>query len=125
MPAPIDNFDGTLELVSVQFEYDERRLTWFPIFIPLPPFPGVAVGQFEASTRLTMQLRLVNAQERQVWTRSYDDGARLGVWDYPYDSTWLPGIKFVAHEAAWRLAQQVLQDLRDWQAAERMKPRIM
>lgn len=123
MPSQGDNFDGVLELVSVQFAYDERRLTWFPILIPY--LGGGLVGQFEASTRLSIQLRLFDAQGRQVWSRDYDDGARQSTWDYPMDSAWLAGVKRAAHDAAWRLSQLVLLDLREWQAAERVKSRTM
>jgi hypothetical protein len=41
------------------------------------------------------------------------------------DSAWIPGVQRMAHEAASRLSQQVMQELRDWQAAERVKPRSM
>ena len=123
MPIQGDSVDGILELVSVQFDYDERRLTWFPI--PIPFLGGLVIGQFEASARLSLQLRLVDALGRQVWTRNYDDGSRTSVWDYPGSSDWRAGIQLVAHEAAWRLSQQVLRDLRDWQATERTKPRVM
>ena len=72
-----------------------------------------------------MQLKLVDAQGHQVWTRDYDDGSKQSIWDYPTDSTWLAGIQLAAHDAAWRLSQQVLRDLRDWQAAERVRSRVM
>jgi len=91
------------ELVSVQFECDEHRLTLMPVPIP---FIGSSVGHFEASTRLSMQLKLVDARGSHVWTRKYDDGSRRGVWDYPVNPAWLAGIKLATQEAAWRLSQQ-------------------
>ena len=123
VPVQGENFDATLELVSARFDYDERRLTWFPV--PIPFALGLEVGQFEASARLSMQLRLVDAQGQPVWSRDYDDGPRTSVWDYPWNPDWRAGIQRVAHEAAWRLAQQVLQDLRDYQATQRIKPRTL
>jgi hypothetical protein len=120
---PGDGFAGTLELVSVQFDDDERMLTLVPLLVPV--VGGTMVGEFEATMRLSLQINLFDAQARQVWTKNFDDGARKAVWAYPADSTWLPGVRQVAHEAAWRLSQQVLQQPRDWQAAERVKPRSM
>lgn len=122
MPRPGDGFDATLEVVSVRFDYDERLLWLVPIPIPIV---GFVAGNFEASMRLAVQLRLVDAQGQQVWTKYYDDGVQRAEWQFPSDDRWLPGVQRVVHEAAWRLAQQALQDLRDWQAAERVRPRAL
>ncbi len=121
MAASSENSAATLELVSLRFDYGERRLTWFPILIPFGL--GFAVGQFEASTRLSIQLRLFDGQGLLAWARNYDDGAQLGVWSYPSDPDWHTGLQRIAHEAAWRLAQRALQDLREWHAGERTRLR--
>jgi hypothetical protein len=74
---------------------------------------------------LAFDLRLFDAQGRLVWRRTYDDDAGRLVWTTASaESTPIPeDIGRVTHEAAWRLAQLVLRDLREWMNRERMRPR--
>lgn len=120
-PAPDAGYGATLEWSAVRFDYDEQLRVLVPLFW---------VGEFEARTRMVMQLSLLDAQGQQVWTRSYDDGLRTGIWVYPGgyavrtgDPDWPAGIKQMAHDAAARLAQRVLADLREWHEGQRQKPR--
>jgi hypothetical protein len=111
----------------VHFDYDEHLRFLLPL-----PLPGVGslVGEFEVRTRMGMQLSLLDAQGRQVWTRAYDDGLRTAVWVYPGgyavrtgEPDWQAGIPQMAQDAAKRLAQRVVPDLRQWHEAQRLKPR--
>jgi hypothetical protein len=82
------------------------------------------IGDSEIGARLSFDLSLLDAQGRSVWTRSYDSGHEI----YKRPSFWSherapDGLVRMAHEAAWRLAQQAIADLRDWIATERNKPR--
>ena len=70
---------------------------------------------------------------KKVCNISLEEGAAWAakpghfVWIEPPEGKdserWPHGIGRLAHEAAWRLSQQALRDLREWLAAERMKPR--
>jgi hypothetical protein len=118
-PAPEAGYSGRLELVSVQFSYNEELLN------RIPPLAWI---EFEVRTRMAMQMSLFDAQGQLVWTRYYDDGLRTGIWQTGgYDRegkvTWQKGIQRMAHDAAGRLAQQLTQDLREWYEAQRMVPR--
>ena len=97
---------------------DRVRLLWL---LPVPIL-GI-IGETEIDVQLTFELRLHDAQGRNVWTRSYDSG-RV-VWKHPAGSSESAeaGIVRLAHEAAWRLSQQAVTDLRDWLVSERGKPR--
>jgi hypothetical protein len=100
-PEPAAGYSGTLELVSVQFDYDEERLFLLPL--------GFGWQEFEVRTRMTMQMRLFDAQGQPVWTHHYDDGLRTGIWQtggYDRDGkvNWQTGIQRMAHDAARNLA---------------------
>jgi hypothetical protein len=116
-------FSATLVIQAVRFDYEEH-LVWL---VPIPlPVVGFAITKREASTQLGFDLTLLDAQARPVWTRTYADSAGHFVWIDPpegKDERWPHGIGRLAHEAAWRLSQQALRDLREWLAEERMKPR--
>jgi len=109
---------ATVVIDAVRFEHHERLL-WF---IWVPPLSGIS--QYEATMTLAFDLSLFDAQGGLVWRRTYDDDAGRLVWTTAADSTPLPeDIGRVTHEAAWRLAQQVLRDVREWMVDERMRPR--
>jgi hypothetical protein len=118
-PPAAGGYNATLVLDAVRFEHQERRL-WF---IWLPPLSGIS--QYETSTRLAFDLSLLDEQGKPVWKRTYDDDAGRVTWTTPSaDSTPLPkDIGRLAHEAAWRLSQQAVRDLREWMEAQRMQPR--
>lgn len=118
-PQAAVGYSATVTIDAVRFEHRERTL-WF---IWLPPLSGVS--QYEATMTLAFDLSLFDAQGRLVWRRTYDDDTGRLVWTTgSADSTPLPeDIGRVAHEAAWRLAQQVLRDVREWMDGERMRPR--
>jgi hypothetical protein len=113
--------DATLVIDAVRFEHHERTV-WY-LWVP----PLSQVVQYEASTTLAFDVTLLNAQGGPVWTRTYDDDPARWVWTTPSaDSTPLPtDIGRVAHESAWRLAQRISRDLREWIHTERMRPRSL
>lgn len=105
---PAGSFDATLALRWVQLDFRKH---------PVPP----------ATVNLAFETLLFDARGRGAWTRSYHDDQ-----DYPLgerlflvgpDENRRDAEVRLAHEAAWRLAQQVLRDLRAWLAAERARPR--
>jgi hypothetical protein len=96
------------------------KLSWL---LPMPVFPFV-VGDRDAFSQLAFDLSLIDGEGRTVWTRSYDGGAELLKRPSFWSNEPVPvGMTRMAHETAWRLSQQVVTDLRDWQAGERNKPR--
>lgn len=113
LPPPSSGFDATLVLRSVQLEY---RFGWW--FLPTP---GVS------STSLAFDMNAVDAQGRTAWTRYFQDERDYsyleGLLDYTEGATYTQ--QRLAHEAAWRLSQQVLHDLRGLLESERMKARAM
>lgn len=117
LPPAAAGYSATLVLDTVRC-VDRVRLLWL---LPVPIF-GI-IGETEVDVQLAFDLRLLDARGRSVWTRSYDSG-RV-VWKRPSGSSEAgdAGIVRLAHEAAWRLSQQMATDLRDWLAAERSKPR--
>ena len=125
-PPANERFSATLVIRDVHFDYDQQLLWFIPIPIPYIGI-GSAIVKSEASTRLAFDVALYNAQGQLIWTRNYQDGSGRFVWTDPSSDgePWRTGIGRLAHEAAWRLSQQVLVDLREWLAAERMKPRSL
>jgi len=119
VPPPGIGFSATLVVDAVRAEC-RRRTLWL---IPMPPPLFVLAGQ-EVVTRLAFDLRLVDGQGHTVWTRTYDSGSEA----VKRASFWSPeatpdGLVRMAHEAAGRLSQQAVSDLRDWLVVERSKPR--
>jgi hypothetical protein len=119
-PASSDGFKATLVIDAVRFEYHERVQMVLPLLIPVV---GTLIVISEVDTRLAFDLRLLDAQGHTVLTRTYDGGREI--WKAPPETfEWsADGIVRLAHEAAWRLAQQAVRDLRDWLEAERIRPR--
>jgi hypothetical protein len=117
LPPAGAGYNSTLVLDSVRC-VDRVRLLWL---LPVPIF-GI-IGDTEIDVLVAFEMRLLDAQGRTVWTRTYDSG-RV-VWKRPAGSkeSGEAGIVRLAHEAAWRLSQQVATDLRDWLVTERSKPR--
>lgn len=112
---------ATLVIDAVRFQHQERTV-WY-VWVP----PLSQVMRYEASTRLAFDVTLFDAQGGLVWTRTYDDdGGRL-VWTTPSANSTplLKDIGRVVHESAWRLAQRVSQDVREWMHTERMRPRSL
>jgi hypothetical protein len=109
-------FVATLVVQSARVSY-HRRLLW------LIPIPFGGVGDFEFDAQLALDVSLLDAQGRTVWTHSYDDGRQIWKHDWREQGQAQDGLLRLTHEAAWRLSQQVARDLRDWMEAERMRPR--
>jgi hypothetical protein len=108
MPPTGSPFDAVLELRWVQLDFLRHAY---------PP----------RTVALDFDLRVVDRQGRAAWSRIYHDAK-----DYPLGEqltlvepgeTAMETEVRLAHEAAWRLAQLVLRDLREWLEAERLKPR--
>ena len=108
LPPPGSGFGATLQLRWVHLEL--RTYT-------LPP----------RTVALDFELALSDGAGRRVWSRTYHDdrdyafGERLALTsmgETAFDSEIRQ-----AHEAVWRLAQQVLRDVRAWLEAERLRPR--
>jgi len=117
---PLRNGSGaTLVIDAVHFEHKERTVWW----MWLPPLSSIQ--QYEATTRLAIDVSLLDARGSPIWTRTYDDDSGRLVWTTASAvSTPLPeDIGRLVHECAWRLAQQALRDVREWISIERMKPR--
>ena len=116
VPPPGSGFGATLVVDALRYEHHFKWLWIVPV--PLPPF---VVGQTEASSQLAFDVSLLDAEGQRVWTRTYDAGSEI--WK-PTNAE-LPSSALVrlAHEEAWRLAQQAMHDLADWLNAERIKPR--
>jgi hypothetical protein len=112
-------YSATVVIDAARFEHHERTLWSF--WVP----PLSSVSRYEATVALAFDSSLFDAQGRLVWRRTYDDDAGRLVWTTPSASSApLPeDIGRVTHEAAWRLAQQVLRDVREWMDGERMRPR--
>ena len=110
-------YAATLIVQSARVAY-HRRLLWL---IPLPFFGGT--GDFEFDVQLAMDITLLDAQGRVVWTRTYDDGRQVWPHDWAEQAKAPDGLLRVTHEAAWRLSQKAMRDLREWADGERMRPR--
>jgi hypothetical protein len=108
MPPAGSAFDAVLELRWVQLEFRQHA------------FPPRTVG-------LDFDLALLDGRGRTAWSKIYHDakdyplGEQLTLVD-PGETAMETEVR-LAHEAAWRLAQQVLRDLREWLEAERLRPR--
>lgn len=119
VPPAGAGFDATLVIEAVRADH-HSQLSWL---IPIPVYPFL-IGDTNFYAQLAFDLSLLDAAGRTVWTRTYDSGREI----YKRPSFWsnekLPdGFLRMAHEAAWRLSQQAMTDLRDWLAVERRKPR--
>jgi hypothetical protein len=120
VPAANAGFAATLMIEAVRVEHGSER-SGGVIVVPVRPF---LAPEWSFFVHLAFDLRLLDAQGRTVWTRTCDGGCE--VWKRPsfWSTEQLPaGMVRIAHEAAWRLSQQAVGDLRDWLAAERSKPR--
>jgi hypothetical protein len=117
-PRPGSGFDVTLVVDAVRLRYD-RRLRWLA---PMPP-PLFVIGDSEVEARLAFDLTMLDAQGRKVWSRSYDSGSEIVKRPSAWRGETPEALMALAHESAWRLSQQVVNDLRDWLAAERNKAR--
>ena len=110
-------YAATLIVQSARVSY-HSRLLWM---LPLPFVGGVGDSEFDA--QLALDVTVLDPQGRVVWTRTYDDGRQ--VWPHEWiDQAKAPdGLLRVTHEAAWRLSQNVMRDLREWAEGERIRPR--
>jgi len=118
-PQSGDGINATLVIDAVRAEY-HRSLS---LLIPAPP-PLFFIEDYTVDTRLAFDLRLVDAQGRTVWTRTYDTGAEIVKRESIWRAAATPeGLVRIAHDAAWRLSQQAVADLRGWLAAERNRLR--
>jgi len=117
MPAAGAGHLATLVLDAVR-GVDRSRILWL---LPVPIL-GV-IGDTEFDVQVAIDMRLLDAQGRTVWTHRYDSGR--AVWQRPAGSgeSASAGIVRLTHEAAWRLAQQAVAELREWLEAERLRPR--
>lgn len=108
MPPAGSAFDAVLELRWVQLDLRQHAY---------PP----------RTVALDFELRVLDGQGRTAWSTIYHDAK-----DYPFGEqltlvepgeTAMDTEVRLAHEAAWRLAQQVLRDLRAWLKTDRLRPR--
>ena len=101
-------FDAVLELRWVQLE-----------FMPHAYPPRTVALSFDS--------KVDDTAGRTAWSRIYHDARIYPMSEQLYlvapGENSLDAEVRLAHEAAWRLAQQVLRDLRQWLATERMKER--
>ena len=119
-PAPAGaGFGATLVIQAARVSY-HSRLLWF---LPLPVLGGAGDSEFDA--QLALDVSLLDAQGRVVWTHSYDSGRQI--WEHSFGEQALvqDGLLRLTHEMAWRLSQQAVRELRDWMEAERMRPRVL
>lgn len=118
VPRDGDGFAATLVIDAIRCKYEVRLLWLLPTPIPFMPF----IGDSEMGMSLAMDVRLMDRQGRQVWSRSYDSGREVWVHEpmtpIPSDLT-----STLAHSLAWRLSRQAASELREWLAEERSKPR--
>lgn len=108
VPPAGSGFDATLALRWVQLDFRNH---------PVPP----------RTVNLSFETVLFDARGRSAWTRIYQDDKDYALSERlflvgPGETTHAAEVR-LAHEAAWRLAQQVLRDLREWLAKERARPR--
>lgn len=120
-PAPGSGQSGSLVLRALQFDYDEQLRYSVPLGLS-------SWTVFEARTRLVVELDLSDAHGQPAWRHTYDDGWHSAVYrsdgfDEKGEGRWQTGVQRSAHEAAARVAQRALQDLRSWQAEQQTKPR--
>jgi hypothetical protein len=118
LPSSDQGFAATLVIDAVRFEYRDRLQYLLPI--PVPGMP-IIVGS-RVDVRLELDLRLIDAQGQAVLARSHAAGPE--VWTPKPRTTEQAedGIVRLAHEAAWRLAQQAAGELRAWLEAQRTGP---
>lgn len=121
-PTRGDRYDAMLVIESVRFGFDRKFLWLIPIPVPFFPFI-LPLEKFEVSTTLVVELRVLDAQGRPAWMRSYLDDA--GRFEVVAGNELKESFGRVAHESAARLSRQALGDLRGWLVAERRKPREM
>ena len=112
-------FVATLSVQSARASY-HSHLLWF---IPLG-FLGAA-SDFELDSQLALDISLLDAGGRVVWTRSYDDGPRIWHHEWFEMAVAPDGLMRMTHEAAWRISQRVMHDLREWAEVERTRPRTL
>jgi hypothetical protein len=110
---------ATLTVQSVRVMY-HFHILWF---IPIPPFNGV--GDAEYDEQLAFDITVHDPQGRVVWTRTYDDGRQIWQHSWTNKAKASEGLLRITHEAAWRLSQKVMDDLREWVEGERMRPRSL
>lgn len=118
-PSAGSGFGATLVIDAVQVKLREKLL-WF---VPLGYF--VAASRHEFSTPLSVDLRLLDGQGQLLWAGNVEDSGGSLLWTNPSTSRdpFPQAAGRLAHEAAWRLAQRVLGQVREALAAERMKAR--
>ena len=109
IPPPGNDLSAIVVVKSVHFEYHDRLQYVLPI--PLPGLPLVVVSEVEV--RLAFDLQLLNAR-----------GHTVQVWMPKPRATEMAedGIVRLAHEAAWRLALQTVDDLQVWLNSQGGKP---
>lgn len=110
---------ATLVIQAVRVSY-HSRLLWI---LPLPFLGGMSDHEYDV--QLAIDVTLLDARGGLVWTRSYDDGRQIWPHEWTEQGKSIEGLLRLTHEAAWRLAQRALGDLREWVEAERMRPRSL
>ena len=110
---------ATRVIQAVRVSY-HSRLLWV---LPLPVLGWL--GDQEFDVQLAVDVSLLDARGGLVWTRSYDDGRQVWPHDWTEQGKVTAGLLRLTHEAAWRLAQRALFDMRDSIEAERMRPRSL
>jgi len=121
-PPPVDaGYSATLLIQAIRFEH-RQHLLWL---LPLPYLVGF-VGQAEHRTTLALDLSLLDAQGRTLWTRTVvDDAGRVVLPNFQQPESEPQALLRLAHDAAWRLAVQLAADHRQWWSEERARPRAL
>jgi hypothetical protein len=118
IPPPGRDFSATVVVEAVQFGYLDRLQYVLPV--PLPGLPLVVASEVEV--RLAFDLQLLDARGHTVQVRTYDAGREVWIPKPRATEMAEDGIIRLAHEAAWRLAQQAVDDLRAWLDSQSGKP---
>jgi hypothetical protein len=116
--TPLPPADATLTIDQLQFSCSDRYL-WV---LPAPP-PVLMISKSEITIEVAYELTLRDAAGRSIWTQHQGSGRLVLQGRTGQRESHAAGIVRLAHEAAWRLAQQSARDVRHWWQAERMKPR--
>jgi hypothetical protein len=85
----------------------------------------------ELTGRMTLEVRVLDANGVERWTRDYDSGrerwapAQPATGRMAESEAWGPGLQRLAHEQAARLTGQAARDVRAWLLSERARERTL
>lgn len=85
----------------------------------------------QLTARMTLEVRVLDANGTERWTRDYDSGREPWTPSPPPTGrfsdgeAWGPGLQRMAHEQALRLTSQAARDVRAWLQSERVRERTL